>query len=268
MSNVNYTWNFSPEEFARVARMCVFSALVFALFGMWIAFAVVCPGIIGFSTVSLIGSRRAKALAAAHPTYEPVNDPEFGIFKGYVCPTWDHNRIERELGGTDFTPCGNEECPACYPEDKPEQFPVLACPCCSEPYYMDTDSSGKLRPCNDCRAKEAESDWVTVGGFRVRRPIVAPAYAHGEWDNTYNHGSQFAKINWKWLDPASGNTYALSSSHPETWDMFREFGNSEYWHEKKSVQTRSLNEEYEEIMDASGKVIAEYRRRRPNKGYA
>lgn len=47
------------------------------------------------------------------PELELTNDPEFGVYNGYACSTWDYNRIERELGGTDFLSCGYVECGGC-----------------------------------------------------------------------------------------------------------------------------------------------------------
>jgi len=68
----------------------------------------------------------------------PTHDPEFGIYNGHVCLTWDINRIERELGGTDFTLCENKECPGCYPADIAKIGTALSnyaksiCPACGE----------------------------------------------------------------------------------------------------------------------------------------
>lgn len=215
-----------------------------------IAIAAVIVG--GFGLKSLEGHIRHNALKKADTFNEQrkalntvVDDPDFGIFNGYVCPTWEHNRLEKALDGTDFIPCDNIECAACYPHGKcavadcnlpaTDQWPNTSTLrnewLCNSHFTIREEDARKFKARKEEFSKtrllqeKAEAERlellriVKVEGVTVRRPDVVPEYANAKWYVRSDYKTPQNYIVWKWIDPETGKEMFTKSYHPETWDI-------------------------------------------------
>ena len=291
-------WDWSPEEFARVARMCLFAGGAFLMLTMWIAATILFVASTTFALVSVKRANAAKALEAS-PKYKTVDDPEYGIYQGYPCPVWNDNRIERELGGTDFARCSNEECPSCY------EHGICAVAECTdaatyewafghfrEPLYewlcaehfdiRRGEREFRKTVIKEIKQVEEDSQWRMVDGVRCHRPDTVPEYAAVRVSKRRPDDVQW-DVRWTWVDTDTGERMAARSieldldSHsfdaiyvgPDEPKQEMELGGRPTW-----IQTGDYDEprrrspiKLQVTKEHKDYINREMKRRRFNKGY-
>jgi hypothetical protein len=245
--------------------------MLMAFVGAWIAAIVVMLGGIAFGAAALYTGQRE---ANAPKPIEPVNDPEFGIYQGYVCPVWSQNNIERELGGTDFMHCDNTDCPGCYEHGK---CAVAECNdpgtqqwftghyrypgeewLCGGHYNVREIERDQRKAVMAEKKREAELVRVRViGKHHVDIPVGVPEHAYGSLVEAMYPGD-CDQVMWEWMDTKTGKRKGFKQVLPP--EIEAVWKGEEYWHEK---QCRGSDDWYtEEIHDGDGTIIKFNKRKR------
>lgn len=245
----------SQNDFNDGFSLVMFVLMMGTFATLWLGWYFIVPALVltvGWGGYSFYRTGRALPAPEVIPELEVVHDPDFGIFAGYVCPTWEHNRLERALDGTDFIPCDNIECGSCYPNGK---CAVADCNLpgiiewwnafyhastepewlCNSHFTIRDEERDKVKARKEefrqtrmlqekAEAERLEaSRMVKVEGVMVRRPDVVPEYANAKWYRRTDYLEPMNYIVWKWIDPHTGKEMFTKSYHPETWDIKAEY---------------------------------------------